>query len=331
MEDIVWGDEIPCTAETKPTWLSGDQDVNAKWAGCEQWSSLGLGYKWVDVARTSGRISAIRLPADHWAYAPLAKGFTPWAGGDEVPVDAGEVMFRNGEINPESPLYRWEHASPDNTFAEGCDIIGYKPKAIDGWRAAPTYGPDDVVTIGVPAPKSFKAGDYVVASSENDEDLVGKIQILDKATEFSVYFNDGEHDRYRPTKYYRPATPEEIAAHKRANEDDAPKPYVLNTETIAAMREANARTYASVTELMDDLNDTVTIPKMTEEEASDLWWSYRDRCDTTASEDAIDMLRSLGIIRSATSIEAFEAHHGSGLSDEQMAAVRLYAEWTAAQ
>ena len=92
--------------------------------------------------------------------------------------------------------------------------------------------------------------------------------------------------------------------------------------------------YAVDDELMDDLNDRVTLAKMTEAEAVALWHTYLDR-DTTAREDIIDMLRSLGLIKSEptsepTLVEKFEDHHGS-LDHNQRAILEIYQEWVAGQ
>ena len=99
---------------------------------------------------------------------------------------------------------------------------------------------------------------------------------------------------------------------------------------IDEIRTGDLPGFETVGELMDDLNDRVTIAKMTEAEAVALWDTYLDR-DTTAREDIIDMLRSLGLIKSPpTLLEQFEEHHGS-LDHNQRAILEIYQEWVEGQ
>ena len=124
-EGIVWGAPISADNDGNPLpWLKDDDMVFCYWGD----HTSGGPYH-VDCVHGWGEGFQIRLPSTHWAYPVIAKGFTPWAGGDGAPGDAGEVMFRDGTINPESSMYRWGHARGGNKFAPECDIIGYRRKA----------------------------------------------------------------------------------------------------------------------------------------------------------------------------------------------------------
>lgn len=222
-DNVEYGPEI--AVDGMPDWLGEDEKVIGRW-GEDTWYSGGP--TWKKCYASPGDITAIRLPADRWAYKAIDAGFIPWGGGDAAPEGVTDVLFRGGISCATSGTgLRWTH-----TGWEG-DIIGYK-------RGAGTDAAIDEIRTG---------------------DLPG---------------------------------------------------------------------FETVGELMDDLNDRVTIAKMTEAEAVALWHTYLDR-DTTAREDIIDMLRSLGLIKSEpTLVEKFEDHYGS-LDHNQRAILEIYQEWVAGQ
>lgn len=222
-DNVEYGPEI--AVDGMPDWLGGDEKVIGRW-GEDTWYSGGA--TWKKCYASPGTITAIRLPADHWAYKAIDAGFIPWGGGDAAPEGVTDVLLRVGIPLPTSGTgLRWTHIGWEG------DIIGYK-------RGAGTDAAIDEIRTG---------------------DLPG---------------------------------------------------------------------FETVGELMDDLNDRVTIAKMTEAEAVALWNTYLDR-DTTAREDIIDMLRSLGLIKSEpTLVEKFEDHYGS-LDHNQRAILEIYQEWVEGQ
>ena len=127
------------------------------------------------------------------------------------------------------------------------------------------------------------------------------------------------------------ASPEYITAIRLPADHWAYKAIDAGTDAaIDEIRTGDLPGFETVGELMDDLNDRVTIAKMTEAEAVALWNTYLDR-DTTAREDIIDMLRSLGLIKSEpTLVEKFEDHYGS-LDHNQRAILEIYQEWVEGQ
>ena len=222
-DNVEFGPEI--AVDGMPDWLGEDEKVIGRW-GEDTWYSGGA--TWKKCYASPGTITAIRLPADHWAYNAIDAGFIPWGGGDAAPEGVTDVLLRVGIPWPTSGTgLRWTHIGWEG------DIIGYK-------RGAGTDAAIDEIRTG---------------------DLPG---------------------------------------------------------------------FETVGELMDDLNDRVTIAKMTEAEAVALWHTYLDR-DTTAREDIIDMLRSLGLIKSEpTLVEKFEDHYGS-LDHNQRAILEIYQEWVEGQ
>lgn len=219
-DNVEYGPEI--AVDGMPDWLGEDEKVIGKWT---KWLEYP---RWKKCYAIPEYITAIRLPADHWAYKAIDAGFIPWGGGDAAPEGVTDVLLRDGSPCATSGTgLRWTH------IGLGGDIIGY-------WRGAGTDAAIDEIRTG---------------------DLPG---------------------------------------------------------------------FETVGELMDDLNDRVTIAKMTEAEAVALWNTYLDR-DTTAREDIIDMLRSLGLIKSEpTLVEKFEDHYGS-LDHNQRAILEIYQEWVAGQ
>lgn len=98
-------------------------------------------------------ISAIRIPADHWAVPALKQGFTPWPGGDKAPADwdGGEVLTLDGLFKPSYPLLRWSHNDCIPVSAHK-DIIGY--------RKAPERKPSEGVTPELA--EALRAGGRVI-------------------------------------------------------------------------------------------------------------------------------------------------------------------------
>lgn len=120
---IKWGDPIECNG-VRPDWLrddapcaidQGDGLLDNDWTA-EEWS-------WWDGIR------AFYLPADHPAYAALARGFTPWSGGDSAPDDwdEGEVLSRGAGIFKHAEGMDWRYAHTGNGPVQG-DIIGYRKR-----------------------------------------------------------------------------------------------------------------------------------------------------------------------------------------------------------
>ena len=115
MTDIVWGDPIAVNG-VRPDWL--------KYGGPIQWRDE-RDKEWRTCAMKSlcwdSNIDHIMLPADHWAYLAIEKGFEPWAGGKCAPDDwdGGGALQRSGHITHQSD---WSHRSAPS------DIIGYRKK-----------------------------------------------------------------------------------------------------------------------------------------------------------------------------------------------------------
>lgn len=74
-------------------------------------------------------IAAFAVVESCWAYAPIAAGYTPWAGGETAPADwdGVHVMQRSGYKSETKQKWRWTN---DGTQ---WDIIGYKRKTLKQW------------------------------------------------------------------------------------------------------------------------------------------------------------------------------------------------------
>ena len=177
MTKIEWGDEIAADNDgVKLPWLDDEEHVMCHWSRNTSGGPYSVNYVsgWNEGFR-------VRLPADRWAYPVIAAGFVPWGGGDEAPGDAGEVMFRNGEVNPESPLYRWAHAGDGNHFAPECDIIGYKRKVAPGsemWDRDLGNTPSPTDTVTIPTMTEEDAREKAEAHCEDYEWDNGYVQAL---------------------------------------------------------------------------------------------------------------------------------------------------------
>lgn len=124
-----WGAEIAVNG-VRPAWLASGVWVNGRIA-----HRPSDGYEW-QVAKARWRdfrkLSAIRLPADHFAYKALAAGFEPWGGGDKAPEDwdGEKVLFRAGS-RITGVTADWRHTGSP------ADIIGYRKRT----DAAPDRDP----------------------------------------------------------------------------------------------------------------------------------------------------------------------------------------------
>jgi len=121
MSEITWGPAIPVNGK-RPEWLRDDVQCcvfsTGKWWGLKL-NTFAKDWCWHE------RVTHIRLPADHFAYTAIDKGFEPWGGGDEAPADwdGGVTLFRDGGECREVPG-RWNHFGIE---WDG-DIIGYRKK-----------------------------------------------------------------------------------------------------------------------------------------------------------------------------------------------------------
>ena len=150
---IVWGAKIDASNYGKPlSWLKDNEEVYCHWSG--HWSDHTSGGPYhVDYVHGWGEGFQIRLPADHWAYPVIAKGFTPWAGGDVAPDDwepGSPVLFCNGD-QPKQGEWAWGPGDGDNI------IIGYRRKA----EAVPTD--TDTVTIKLMTERQWR--DLIISES----------------------------------------------------------------------------------------------------------------------------------------------------------------------
>lgn len=274
-----YGPEIK--VDGMPIWLADDEQVIGKWT---EWYFNGPTFK--RHYASPSEITAIRLPADHWAYPVIAKGFEPWAGGDEAPGDwapYGEVLFADG-VTYSGNNWAWDKGGFDNAQdRDGALIIGYRRRV-------------EPVSELVDTEFKWAKGDYIVAVNDEMYGITnGCVYVLTEDADAFVKFNDDDgDDRVREKNNYRPATPEEIAAYKRAFY-------------------------------------TVTIPKMTEDEVRGRFMAIYDHSDNHSCDDVVELFKQLGIVKpEPTPIEKFEAHHG-GLDDNQRAILEIYQEWIAAQ
>ena len=227
-DNVEFGPEI--AVDGMPDWLGEDEKVIGRW-GEDTWYSGGA--TWKKCYASPGTITAIRLPADHWAYNAIDAGFIPWGGGDAAPEGVTDVLLRVGIPWPTSGTgLRWTHIGWEG------DIIGYK-------RGAGTDAAIDEIRTG---------------------DLPG---------------------------------------------------------------------FETVDELMDDLNDRVTLAKMTEDDAREKAVAYYDRWLTDELKKVQDVIiavyTDLGLIKSEpTLVEKFEDHYGS-LDHNQRAILEIYQEWVEGQ
>ena len=300
-----------------PKWLDGDTPIAIR-RGDGKWYFEDNP---VPSVHTSDKVAvtALRLPVDHWAYPVLAAGFVPWAGGDEAPGDwdGGEVLRRGDPSYGAYPKpwidwyevnQRWFHVGHDGKFA---DIIGYKPRAEQVQELAQPGAidwtkPIEVVYKGTAYPAEL--------TGEDDMGDCHRVRVLDGSS--GPWWAHRETGEIKPTDYrVRNATPAEIEQYKAENGLEAA---YADTAPVAQEIEAGDVTrFDSVSDLIDDLNDRVTIAKMSLAEA------------TEKELDPFTM-GYLGLIRDETPIERFERHHG-GLDDNQRDIVEIYQDWLNSQ
>lgn len=130
--EIEWGPEIAVDGK-RPEWLGDGEWVECYgkhldwWDGCggraDEWDG------WKDY-------TAIKLPASHSAYIAIAKGFTPWSGGDEAPGDwDGENLLLDWGKGEIEDMDRATHGGfidwrrdPDGAGSSFANVIGYRRK-----------------------------------------------------------------------------------------------------------------------------------------------------------------------------------------------------------
>lgn len=136
-----WGDPIECNG-VRPDWLRGRQPLSVD-------TGIGPGDYWLyENARDyesdapvedwawshsdgAPNIRRIKLPADHPAYVALARGFTPWSGGESAPNDwdaTQPVLFRNGGEHV-SANFNWAIPHMPSIGETPADIIGYRKRS----------------------------------------------------------------------------------------------------------------------------------------------------------------------------------------------------------
>lgn len=133
---MIWSDPIEVDG-VRPAWLGGHcERIAYKCSNDPEWFGPvdDMPDMWSESDITQNppgwsNVEAIRLPADHFAYLAIAKGFEPYAGTGE-PLDwdgTDDVILRNGNTGDDVCVTNWNW---DNA---GYDIIGYKRKqATDG-------------------------------------------------------------------------------------------------------------------------------------------------------------------------------------------------------
>lgn len=123
MTDTVWGDEIQVDGK-RPAWLADDERI--KWANDWHWGvTTAEELSWAG-GLGAPPVETIRLPADHFAYLAIAKGFEPWGGGWVAPTDwdgdRSGILYRDGDTLGRQPN-TWGHLGGFS------DIIGYRKRA----------------------------------------------------------------------------------------------------------------------------------------------------------------------------------------------------------
>jgi hypothetical protein len=134
---IAWGEPIEAGSHAwpdrteRPAWLTdpiGPMQYRTNGSVAWQWYGYKPGWGFGMVG------AAFRLPADHWAYAPIAAGYTPWAGTESAPDDLSDepenVMLRGGRLtHAQTQDINWHHgAARTPEWPRSLDIIGYKRK-----------------------------------------------------------------------------------------------------------------------------------------------------------------------------------------------------------
>lgn len=146
-----------------PLWLKRGEMMRCK-QGTSPCPSEGAEYDALN------NTTKIQLPADHWAYAPIRAGYTPWAGGAEAPEDHArdrEVLIRDGRTaylrEVPSNWQRGYGGNPDHMAR--LDIIGYH--STNGDPSIKTSDCDAIITeldnIEARSRKPWEQHDYDAA------------------------------------------------------------------------------------------------------------------------------------------------------------------------
>lgn len=150
---IKWGDPIECNG-VRPDWLRDDEQQIAFQDHYGDWYGDAAKVPWFARELDIEQPQHIRLPAGHPAYVALARGFTPWSGGESAPDDwdGGTVLVLDGCGTPA----QWKDpreintAKLENWSGEGnaVQIIGYRKRVVhtDGTRSG-GQPPSDTVEI----------------------------------------------------------------------------------------------------------------------------------------------------------------------------------------
>lgn len=171
-----------------PEWLADDDLCLPHWERTG-WAPMLMMAKYVD---GWCRVTKIRLPAHHWAYPVIEKGFTPWAGGDHVPDgwDCGEVLFRGGEKDFfYDEILCWGRVG----LPEDTDIIGYRKKSEEPGTPSPEWW----IAQGraLQAEGKLPAGVVLPEAEIDYERYRAALGAFNKATGYTEERNMGDDDR----------------------------------------------------------------------------------------------------------------------------------------
>lgn len=144
---IEWGREIPVDGK-RPAWLKGlvvcDVKTSAGWRYPRGGLSATFAERWSwNYGEGTPCITAIRLPADHFAYKAINAGFEPWLTDGTVPADwdGDRVLLDSGFLVVPT---HWRREPGIE------DIIGYRRTAGMGdvlwWR----FPIDEAPYVGSP-------------------------------------------------------------------------------------------------------------------------------------------------------------------------------------
>lgn len=143
---INWGEAIAVNG-VRPLWLrAGDLiqwagEYKVEWLPKEGRSSILYCQIDYDI-----NIRFIRLPADHWAYEPIRRGFTPWAGDVDGKKpedwDKGPVLYSCGVVQGGGGDAKDWRAVDWRHLGFSTDIIGYKPRPAAATEEMPQWALD---------------------------------------------------------------------------------------------------------------------------------------------------------------------------------------------
>jgi hypothetical protein len=128
---IKWGDPIECNG-VRPDWLRDDEPIVVEWRGGirsvpNAWTARSIDAE--ERSHSWSAVGGVLLPADHPAYVALARGFTPWSGGESAPDDwdaTQPVLFRD-RLAHTGAAWHWGHCDTPHPR----DIIGYRKRNIE--------------------------------------------------------------------------------------------------------------------------------------------------------------------------------------------------------